>query len=87
MGVRPWHYSHITRDREIYGTFQGTHTGSGYEGLPPTGTRVEVRGITICRIVDGRIVEEWSSFSETGSYIRMFAHLNGWCLRDCSSWP
>src|SRR5215469_17190882 len=28
-------------------TFQGTHTGSGYEGLPPTGTRVEVRGITI----------------------------------------
>src|SRR5216684_1727349 len=41
-------------------TFQGTHTGSGYEGLPPTGTRVEVRGITIWRIVDGRIVGEWS---------------------------
>ena len=47
-------------------TFQGAHIGSGYEGLPPTGTRVEVRGITIWRIVDGRIVEEWSSFSETG---------------------
>ncbi|PYX93079.1 MAG: hypothetical protein DMG71_16175 [Acidobacteria bacterium] len=60
-------------------TFQGTHTGSGYEGLPPTGTRVEVRGITIWRIVDGRIVEEWSSFSETGAYIRMFAHLKWWC--------
>jgi SnoaL-like polyketide cyclase len=59
-------------------TFQGTHTGSGYEGLPPTGTRVEVRGITIWRIVDGRIVEEWSSFSETGAYIRMFAHLKWW---------
>jgi steroid delta-isomerase-like uncharacterized protein len=61
-------------------TFQGTHTGSGYEGLPPTGTKVEVRGITIWRIVDGRIVEEWSSFSETGGYIAMFAHLKWWLL-------
>ena len=61
-------------------TFQGTHTGSGYEGLPPTGTRVEVRGITIWRMVDGRIVEEWSSFSETGAYIRMFAHLKWWLV-------
>lgn len=59
-------------------TFQGTHTGSGYEGLPPTGTRVEVRGITIWRIVDGRIVEEWSSFSETRAYLQMFAHLKWW---------
>jgi hypothetical protein len=59
-------------------TLQGTHTGSGYEGLPPTGTRVEIRGITIWRIVDGRIVEEWSSFSETGAYVRMFAHLKWW---------
>jgi steroid delta-isomerase-like uncharacterized protein len=61
-------------------TFQGTHTGSGYEGLPPTGTRVEIRGITIWRIVDGRIVEEWSSFSETGAYIEMFAHLKWWLV-------
>jgi steroid delta-isomerase-like uncharacterized protein len=61
-------------------TFQGTHTGSGYESLPPTGTKVEIRGITIWRIVDGRIVEEWSSFSETGAYIRMFAHLKWWLL-------
>ena len=61
-------------------TFKGTHTGFGYEGLPPTGTRVEVRGITIWRIVDGRIVEEWSSFSETGAYIKMFAHLKWWLL-------
>src|SRR5215469_6404328 len=59
-------------------TFQGTHTGSGYEGLPATGTRVEIRGITIWRMVDGRIVEEWSSFSETGAYIQMFAHLKWW---------
>jgi steroid delta-isomerase-like uncharacterized protein len=61
-------------------TFHGTHTGWGYEGLPPTGTKVEVRGITIWRFVDGRIVEEWSSFSETGAYIGMFAHLKWWLL-------
>ena len=61
-------------------TFRGTHTGSGYQGLPPTGTRVELRGITIWRIVDGRIVEEWSSFSETGAYIRMLADLKWWLV-------
>ena len=61
-------------------TFHGTHTGSGYEGLPPTGTPVELRGITIWRIVDGRIREEWSSWSETEAYIRMFAHLKWWLV-------
>jgi steroid delta-isomerase-like uncharacterized protein len=61
-------------------TFQGTHTGSGYEGLPATGTRVEVRGITIWRFANGRIVEEWSSFSDTGAYIAMLAHLKWWLL-------
>lgn len=61
-------------------TFQGTHTGFGYEGLPPTGTWVEVRGITIWRIVNGRIVEEWTSFSDTGAYLRMLAHLKWWLI-------
>ena len=61
-------------------TFQGTHTGPGYEGLPPTGTAVELRGITIWRIVDGRIRDEWSSWSETGAYIRMLAHLKWWLM-------
>ena len=61
-------------------TFRGTHTGPGYEGLPATGTRVELRGITIWRIVNGRIVEEWSSFSETAAYLRMFSHLKWWLL-------
>jgi len=61
-------------------TFRGTHTGSGYEDLPPTGTPVEVRGITIWRIVDGRIREEWSSFDESGAYLGMFAHLKWWLV-------
>ena len=61
-------------------TFRGTHTGSGYEGLPPTGTKVEIRGMTIWRFENGRIVEEWSSFSETGAYMAMFANLKWWLI-------
>ncbi len=45
-------------------TFRGTHTGAGY-GLPfPTGAKVELRGITVWRIVDGKIREEWTSFDQ-----------------------
>jgi steroid delta-isomerase-like uncharacterized protein len=56
-------------------TFRGTHTASGYAGLPATGTRIEMRGITIWRIVDGRITDEWSSFNELGAYAQVMAHL------------
>jgi hypothetical protein len=27
---------------------------------------------------NGRIMEEWSSFSESGAYVGMFAHLKWW---------
>ena len=40
---------------------RGTNTGSG-NGLPATGKALSGRGITIWRIVDGRITEEWSAF-------------------------
>ena len=43
--------------------FRGTNTAAGY-GLPPTRARVELRGITVWRIVDGKIREEWTSFDE-----------------------
>jgi predicted ester cyclase len=33
-------------------------------GLPPTGARIELRGITVWRIVDGKIREEWTSFDD-----------------------
>lgn len=42
-------------------TGRGTNTGAG-NGLPATGRKIQVRGITIWRIVDGRIREEWSAF-------------------------
>ncbi len=40
---------------------RGTNTGTG-NGFPATGRKVQVRGITIWRIIDGRIREEWSAF-------------------------
>jgi steroid delta-isomerase-like uncharacterized protein len=43
----------------------GTNTGTGM-GLSATGKSIEVSGITLWRIVDGRIKEEWSSFDEMG---------------------
>ena len=44
-------------------TGTGTNTGEGM-GLPATGKSGKVRGITIWRIVDGKIVEEWSEFDQ-----------------------
>jgi steroid delta-isomerase-like uncharacterized protein len=44
--------------------FRGMHTGAGYDGLPPTGVKLELRGITVWRIVDGKIREEWTEFDQ-----------------------
>ncbi len=41
---------------------RGTHTGN-FSGIAPTNKQVTVTGITIDRIVDGRIVESWTSFN------------------------
>jgi len=58
-------------------TFRGTHTAGGYGGLPATGTPIEMRGITIWRIVDGKIRDEWSSFDELGAYSQVVRHVQG----------
>ncbi len=39
-------------------TARGTHTGL-FQGKPGTGKITKISGITIRRIVDGKIVEEW----------------------------
>src|ERR1039457_5240290 len=44
-------------------TFRGTPTGPGY-GIPPTGAKIELRGITVWRIVDGKLRDEWTAFNE-----------------------
>ena len=43
-------------------TVRGTHQGEIEEFGPPTGRQVELEGITIHRIEDGKIVEEWERY-------------------------
>src|ERR1041384_2680144 len=47
----------------IYWIARGTNTGTG-NGLPATGKKVEQSGITIWRILNGKIKEEWSAFDQ-----------------------
>jgi steroid delta-isomerase-like uncharacterized protein len=42
-----------------------THTGDTL-GLPPSGKTVRSRGITITRIIDGKIVEGWDNWDQLG---------------------
>jgi steroid delta-isomerase-like uncharacterized protein len=43
-------------------TIRGTHQGGIEEFGPPTGRQMELQGITIHRIADGKIVEEWERY-------------------------
>jgi steroid delta-isomerase-like uncharacterized protein len=47
--------------------------------MPATGTKIEVRGITIWRIVDGRIREEWTAF-DTLTVLRQIVGQLKWQL-------
>ena len=60
-------------------TLRGTHTSDGYAGLPATGAKVEMRGITIWRVVNGKIQDEWSAFNEMAAYRQVIAQLK-WTL-------
>jgi predicted ester cyclase len=42
-------------------TARGTHRGI-FMGIPPTNNRGEVRGITIDRVADGKIIEHHESY-------------------------
>src|SRR5215218_4011311 len=44
---------------------QGTHQGE-LMGIAPTGNQVMITGITIHRIEDGKIVEEWENWDALG---------------------
>ena len=47
----------------VYWIARGTNTGTG-NGLPATGKKAEQAGITIWRIANGKIKEEWSAFDQ-----------------------
>jgi hypothetical protein len=55
--------------------FRGTHTHAGYDWLPPTGAKIEFRGITVWRIADGKIREEWTAFNEMGAVSQLLNQL------------
>ncbi len=42
-------------------TIHGTNLGT-FQGLPPTRKQLTIGGITIFRVADGRIAEQWSQF-------------------------
>jgi predicted ester cyclase len=37
-----------------------------FMGIPPTGKQVTVSGITISRVKNGKVVEEWSNWDPLG---------------------
>ncbi len=43
-------------------TVRGTHQGETELFGPPTGRQVEIEGLTMHRIEDGKIVEEWERY-------------------------
>lgn len=58
-------------------TFRGTHTAAGYGGLPPTGARIALRGITVWRMIDGRIHDEWTSVDYFAAYRQLVSQRRG----------
>ena len=46
-------------------TANGTHTGD-LMGIPPTGRRVEISGVTINRFSGGKIAEDWYQSDDLG---------------------
>ena len=59
-------------------TIHGTNTAAA-SPLPATGVKLELRGITVWRIVDGRIREEWTDF-DTFRIIRQVVDQLKWQL-------
>jgi predicted ester cyclase len=47
----------------VRGVFRGTHTGT-FIGVPATGATLEVPGVCIARVADGKAVEYWSQFDQ-----------------------
>jgi steroid delta-isomerase-like uncharacterized protein len=45
---------------------RGTHQGETEAFGPPTGKQMEITGITIKRVSDGKIVEAWTNFDALG---------------------
>ena len=49
--------------------------------LPATGVRIEERGLTVWRIVDGKIRDEWTSFDQLGIVRQIVSQLKWQLIR------
>jgi predicted ester cyclase len=50
-------------------TMRGTHSGQ-FQGIAPTGKRVEVKAIDMFRIEGGKIVEHWGHADDPTAFLR-----------------
>ncbi len=53
-------------------TARGTQTGE-VAGIAPTGKQVTVSGLTISRLEDGMVVEEWTTWDTLGMLVQLGA--------------
>jgi steroid delta-isomerase-like uncharacterized protein len=70
-----WHETILDQvvegDREVHRyVIRGTHEGE-FMGIPATGKEVVVTGITIARLENGKIAEEWSQVDMFGAMQQM----------------
>jgi predicted ester cyclase len=59
---------HVVADDDnvaIAYTVTGTHDGE-FQGVAPTGNKIEIRGVQIGRFEGGKLVERWGSSDELG---------------------
>ena len=47
-------------------TITGTHTGAEFMGIPPSGKRIEVKGLGIDRMANGILVQGWTVLDTHG---------------------
>ena len=50
-----------------------THSGAAFMGLPPSGKKAVITGISIYRLKDGRIVEHWANMDFFGVMVQLGA--------------
>ena len=50
-------------------TMRGTHRGE-FQGIAPTGKRVEVKAMDMFRISNGKIVEHWGHADDPSNFLR-----------------
>jgi predicted ester cyclase len=55
-------------------TWSGKHTGD-YMGMAPTGKPVTMTGVSIIRVVGGRITEEWDESDNLGFMTQLGAKM------------